>query len=165
MATPRRPSQPPNRVDPGWVHETLARIALRLMSSQATAKLEKPIDVGEIPDDTANVISDDDSGTQPVDLLSRILAHLFHRMPGVKRIEKRLEGRDKNSGFWSDIFAFTVQLYRRNQPVIEEMVSAGIRARREQREATRAASPPRAPFPTDVPHVHSPTATPGGGHE
>jgi hypothetical protein len=72
-----------------------------------------------------------ESGREPVDLLARIIAHIAYRLPGVKNIEKRLEGKDIKSGFASDLLAFASQLFARNKHLLPVIVEAARTAQRE----------------------------------
>lgn len=65
---------------------------------------------------------EDGEGPDAKDVTARLIAHLGHRIPGVKRIEKRLEGRDKTSGIWSDAAALGAIIYARNSESIETLI-------------------------------------------
>lgn len=112
---PRR-KQPPSRVEPGWIHETLAEGLLRLLQKQFG------VNVGAFPK-SSFAPSDLDETQEPVQLAARVIAHAMHRLPLVSRIEKRLEGREAKAGPASDFVALLVQLGRRNQPLLEETIS------------------------------------------
>lgn len=87
--------------------------------------------------------------TAPAETLARVIAHIFHRTPGVSRIEKRLEGKDKTAGIGSDILALLTQLAQRNAHVLETLAQQQLAAMREaktagQKPATAAAPPQEA---------------------
>ena len=72
----------------------------------------------------------DVDGPQPKDVAARLVAHIGHRIPGAKRLEKRLEGKELKSGILSDLAALGAQLYVRNQQLLdavaEQAVAEGI---------------------------------------
>jgi len=116
----RSTSKPPQSVEPGWVHELIAGIGLKVV--QAVAERNGiSLNIGEVDteDLTPSVIQGED-GPQPVEVASRVVAHVAHRVPGVKRIEKKLEGKEKRSGILSDMGALAVQLYAKNQETVDE---------------------------------------------
>lgn len=115
----KRTSTPPNRVDPGWLHEALAAVSLQALRNATNGQL----DVGEVADDFAKRIPGAEDGPEPAVLLSRLYAHMGHRLPLVKRIEKRLEGREKTSGIGSDVLALVAQLYLRNRDLAPHLVA------------------------------------------
>lgn len=65
-----------------------------------------------------------DEGSEPVELLARILAHLGHRIPFFSKVEKRLEGQDAKSGFASDLIALLMQLWHRNRHLAPVVMQA-----------------------------------------
>lgn len=131
-----RPSSPPNRVDPGWLHEALAGFTLRAMRDHAEGKL----DVGALADDyAARIPGAGEDDPEPAVLLARIYAHIGHRLPLVKRLEKRLEGREKSAGIGSDIAALCAQLYLRNRDLFGEASKLFVQAAIEKRRAAHAA--------------------------
>ncbi len=146
----RKPKSPPNRVDPGWLHEAIAKLILALAQSRVQGAAV-PVDLGNVKTDEviSAITPEDDGGKEPVDLLARVVAHIFHRIPGVRQVEKRLEGKDQSSGLASDLLAFVVQLIRRNEPVIEVYATAAMEGARQQRAQKRATAAAEAP--TGVP--------------
>lgn len=116
-ATPK----PPNTVTPGWIHRAIAVKILKTLRDNSEVAFGRPIDVGELPEteDLAREggIIDD---RPPVELLSRIVAHIFHRTPGLSKVEKRMEGTQRSSGIMSDISALCAQIYARNESLIKE---------------------------------------------
>lgn len=128
--------KPPNSVRPGWVHEALAKVTLALIEKRAPM----PVDVGTVEQAIPDAISTEENGTEPVDLLARVYAHAAHRVPGVKRVEKKLEGKDFTSGFLSDLSALLVQLYRRNQPAIDGLMTEAANSALSKREASKAST-------------------------
>lgn len=75
-----------------------------------------PVDVsvGDLPVPATEGGSEIEDGREPVELLARILAHAGHRIPGLRSVEKKLEGTDAKSGMLSDIIALISQLISRN---------------------------------------------------
>lgn len=113
-------SKPPQSVEPGWVHELIAGIGLKVAQAVAERNGIK-LNVGEVDteDLTPSVIQGED-GPQPIEVASRVVAHVAHRVPGVRRIEKKLEGKEKRSGILSDMGALAVQLYAKNQETVDD---------------------------------------------
>ena len=74
--------------------------------------------VGDLDDPSRPKPEPSGPDTAPLDVTSRIIAHLGHRIPGVKKIEKRFEGQDKNSGILSDITSLFANLFERNEDLI-----------------------------------------------
>src|SRR3954470_11391653 len=87
--TKPKPKPAPNRVEPGWVHEAAAEGTLKFVRDALG------VDVGEVKDVT-DVVEDatPEDGRELAEILARVYAHIGHRLPLVKRIEKRLEGQD-----------------------------------------------------------------------
>ena len=141
-----RQSTPPNRVDPGWVHEILGIIGLKVIEAVA-ARNGLTLDlVDEEIDDLIPVASGGEDGPDPKEVAARIVAHLGHRIPGVKRIEKRLEGRDKTSGIWSDGAALGAMIYARNSEAIETLIKNTLTGKNRPGRNSR-------PINGDVPHT------------
>lgn len=84
-------------------------------------------DVGDL--DSAIKAPVDEDAPEPIEVMARVLAHLSHRIPGVRWINKklRLEGEGKTAGIGSDLISLVVQLYRRNEDVIKAVISTEIR--------------------------------------
>jgi hypothetical protein len=100
--------------------------------------------VDEEIDDLIPVASGGEDGPDPKEIMARLIAHMGHRIPGVKKIEKRLEGRDKTSGVWSDGAALGAVIYARNSDAIERLIKNTL---------TGANRPGRKrPINADVPH-------------
>lgn len=84
------------------------------------------LDIGddkEFEDLESIIAPDSEGGPDPQEIAARMAAHLGHRIPGVRRIEKRFEGRDKTSGIWSDAGILVGQLYVRNKGAINRLAS------------------------------------------
>jgi hypothetical protein len=109
-------------VNPGWIHELVAAIGLK--GAEAIAKRHGiEIDVGEVKtvkEYTQAASENGDEGPQPIDVASRVVAHLFHRIPGIKKIGKRAEGKEKKAGIVSDSLALVAQLMARNEALVVE---------------------------------------------
>ena len=116
----QRRAKPPTSVEPGWIHGKLAEMTLQLIQAKAAANAGLSLQVGELNTkaNPAGITSGED-GPEPAEILARVFAHLFHRIPGVRHVEKKLEGTDKRSGPLSDVAALLAQLYARNEEVIE----------------------------------------------
>lgn len=78
------------------------------------------------PSDITPEILQPEDGPQPKVIAGRLAAHLGHRIPGIRRLEKRLEGQDKSSGILSDMGALIGQLYYRNKDEINEIVATAL---------------------------------------
>jgi hypothetical protein len=74
-------------------------------------------------EDLESIMAPEGEGPDPQEIAARMAAHLGHRIPGVRKIEKRLEGRDKTSGIWSDAGILIGQLYIRNKSAINKLAS------------------------------------------
>lgn len=122
----RKPPSPPNRVDPGWVHKTAAALILRALADHGG-------DVGTVDEEFLQNVPGMEDGPEPAVLLARVIAHIAHRIPGLRRIERRLEGTEGKAGFGSDVFALALQLYFRNRDII----ATGVTQYRQAREAER----------------------------
>lgn len=127
------------------------------------------LDFGNTEIDESAIIEEVEDGREPVELLARIFAHIGHRVPGVKRVEKKLEGQDKSSGFFSDLLALVTQLYRRNETTIQAAVTAGVeqykvtKAMREAAAAAAAAETNGATASTEKPSPENQTRPPERG--
>lgn len=107
--------------------------------------LDNQVDVGNLSVDTEVI---EEGGPEPVDLGARVAAHLGHRIPGISRIEKRLEGADKTSGILSDTLALTVNILRRNKPAIESALKNFL-AEYQRDKAAQAAEKAAQAAPTN----------------
>jgi stage V sporulation protein SpoVS len=93
-------------------------------------------------DITPDVLQVED-GPQPKVIAGRIAAHLGHRIPGVRKLEKRLEGQDKSSGILSDMGALIGQLYYRNKAEIDEIIATALAGKLTSTKK-RTTTPPEA---------------------
>jgi hypothetical protein len=59
-------------------------------------------------------------GPQPIDVASRLVAHLIHRTPGVRKLGKKFEGRDLKSGIGTDFLMLIAQLGAKNEDMIRD---------------------------------------------
>lgn len=132
--TPKtRTPKPPVAVNPGWTHKAIARAALRAFQDKAQETLGASVDVGELPPlRETDPEHPEATGEEPLELAARIVAHLANRIPGLKRIEKRLEGQERKAGPFSDLLALLTQLYLRNKDQINAAGVAAIRQALEQ---------------------------------
>lgn len=148
----RKPAKAiPARVEPGWIHYDIANAILKFLASSLTVEVATPegnqelsLNVGDPKEDDAP--EEEVEQREPAELLARVIAHLFHRTPGLRNIEKRLEGREAKSGIGSDLAALATQLYRRNKhlvPVIADFIRS--EAQRAQAEKKAAAQKKAAP--------------------
>lgn len=97
-------------------------------------------------DEYLSAASDEGMKPEPIEVASRVVAHIAHRMPFVKKVTKRFEGKDKRAGIFSDTLALISQLAGRNEDLIREQgaeIVAGMFANNG-----RKTSPPK-----DVVHV------------
>lgn len=116
------------------------------------------LDIGDDKEfeDLESIIAVDGDGPDPQEIAARMAAHLGHRIPGVRKIEKRLEGRDKTSGIWSDAGILIGQLYVRNKSTINKLASEMLSGKLPNK---RRPGSPGADQPTtiDFGKVGSPT--------
>lgn len=105
------------------MHQLVAGMGLKALQALAESKgLDISVGSFEKDDLAPPALTEGSAGPEPLDVAARIVAHVGHRVPGVQRIEKRLEGRDKSSGILSDLAALGAQLYARNEHVIERVI-------------------------------------------
>lgn len=125
--------KPPNTVTPGWVHKAIAAKMLAFMRDNSEQAFGKPLDVGELPETNELALEGGIiDNRSPLELLSRIIAHIFHRVPGLSKVERRLEGTQRSSGIMSDISAFVMNIYGRNESLIKEVKDTAIQQRKAQ---------------------------------
>ena len=118
------------------MHELAGVVGLKIV--QAIAERNGiDLDIGDERDfeDLESIITVDGEGPDPQEIAARMVAHIGHRIPGVKRIEKRLEGRDKTSGMWSDAGILIGQLYIRNKKTINKLASDILSGKMPNRKA------------------------------
>lgn len=97
-----------------------------------------PLSVGELESDSDTVtptFATEDEGPQPVDVAARVIAHLTHRIPGLRKIGKKVEGQDKRSGVLSDAAALGATLYARNERVFKSAIRQWVAATLAKRAA------------------------------
>lgn len=84
-------------------------------------------DVGDLNSALKAPVQED--APEPIEVMARVLAHLSHRIPGIRWLNKklRLEGEGKTAGIGSDLISLVVQLYRRNEDVIKAVISTEIK--------------------------------------
>jgi hypothetical protein len=97
-------------------------------------------DVGDL-ENVEGELSQLVEGREPVELLARVLAHVAHRIPGLRRIERRLEGQEPSSGIGSDLLALATVLYLRNRGIIEK-AARNTRERAKAAQAAKNGAPP-----------------------
>lgn len=105
-------------MEPGWVHEAIAAVGLKVLQALAEKNGVK-LSVGDITAEDVIPAMGDSEGPQPKDVAARLVAHVGHRIPGAKRLEKRLEGKELKAGILSDLAALGAQLYARNKDQID----------------------------------------------
>lgn len=139
-----RKASPTGPVEPGWIHVEIANFLLDLLGQSLANALGGPVDVGQeievVPEDGETVIDD---AAEPAELLARIIARMFRSTPGLKRVEKHLEGREKRAGLGSDLLALIVQVARKNKhlwPILREEFKRNARQAVAQRKAQRGGS-------------------------
>lgn len=86
------------------------------------------LNVGHIDKEnvTPSVISGDSTGPEPIEIGARVVAHITHRIPLVRSVGKKIEGRDKKAGILSDLLALGVQLYQENAELLNEHAGNAI---------------------------------------
>lgn len=84
------------------------------------------MDIGETEPEPIESQFTGAEGPQPVEVTARLLAHIAHRIPGVKKLEKRFEGKDSKAGIGSDFMALIMQLYARNKAQIDNAASGVV---------------------------------------
>lgn len=127
--------KPPTTIKPGWVHHSIARFILKGFRERGK-EVGVELNVGntefEAPQDTLE-------NREPEELLARVIAHLGHRIPLLRRAEKHLEGTETRSGLMSDLAAFFTQLYARNEDVIDQLRRDALNQAKANRAAKKAA--------------------------
>lgn len=120
-AKSKKPSpKPPVRVEPGRVHELIA--AMGLMGIKTLAERQGiELNLGKVKkvEEYLSTASEGE-GSDPVEIASRLVAHIAHRLPFVKTIGRKFEGTDKKSGIFGDLLAFGAQVASRNEDLIKE---------------------------------------------
>lgn len=112
-------------MEPGWVHEAIAGVGLKLLQAIAE-KNGVPLSVGDIEAQDLIPAMGDSEGPQPKDVAARLVAHIGHRIPGAKKLEKRLEGKELKAGILSDLASLGAQLYARNKASIDALAEAAL---------------------------------------
>lgn len=129
--TGHRKITPPNKVEPGWIHTLLAGVTLRALKSA-------DIEAGDIEDDLIRQIPGQEDGPEPAELLSRVYAHLSWRIPGVRSIAKRLEGKEAKAGLGSDLLALALALWLRNRDLVSAFREQQRRSLSDELHGTKA---------------------------
>jgi hypothetical protein len=146
----KRTKKPPAKVEPSWVHTSIAGAILKGFQDAAikTPDGAPAIDVGKVPDELLDIVpgegGEETEGPEPIDILARVIAHIFHRTPGMKRLETKLEGQELRSGMFADVGALIAVLFRKNKPLIV----AAFKAAQHERAEAKAAAPVVAPATT-----------------
>jgi hypothetical protein len=102
------------------VHEAIAGVGLKLLQALAE-KNGVQLSIGDIQAEDLIPVMGDADGPQPKDVAARLVAHIGHRIPGAKRLEKRLEGKELKAGILSDLASLGAQLYARNKGAIDDL--------------------------------------------
>jgi hypothetical protein len=102
------------------VHEAIAGVGLKLLQALAEKNGVK-LSVGDIEAQDLIPVMGDNEGPQPKDAAARLVAHIGHRIPGAKKLEKRLEGKELKAGVLSDLASLGAQLYARNKSSIDDL--------------------------------------------
>lgn len=117
--------KPPTTVTPGWIHDALAAFTLRMLEDQGA-------DAGDIGDEFLRRIPGAEDSPEPAVLLSRVYAHLAYRIPVMRSVAKRFEGREARAGLASDLLALVLQLWVRNRDLVQDFaISQAARAATE----------------------------------
>lgn len=115
------------------MHEILGIVGLKVVEAIASRNGLTLNLVDEDLEDLVPVASGGEDGPDPKEVAARLVAHIGHRIPGVKKIEKRLEGRDKTSGIWSDAAALGAVIYAKNSEAIETLIKDTLTGKRPGR--------------------------------
>lgn len=126
----KKPPKPPVVVNPGPVHELLAALLLKTVQSVAE-KNGVELNVGDVKTvdeylQTATGEGDATEGPQPIDVASRVMAHIWNRTPGARKIAKKFEGKDNKSGFFSDLTVLISQLGAKNEEIIRDRAGDAV---------------------------------------
>lgn len=108
------------------------------------------ISVGDIETDDITPSFGASDGPQPLDVGARVVAHVMHRIPGVKKLEKRLEGKDKKSGMGSDLATLFGQLYVRNKAEIDRLAGNVVNSTIKGVVSSATPKPPAQPSVQDL---------------
>lgn len=114
------------------------------------------LDLGNVKrvDQYISAANDDADRPEPVEVASRLVAHIAHRLPFAKTVTKRFEGKDKNSGIFSDLMALGAQVASLNEDLITEQADAMLS------KAVNGNKPQSPVFDTDGIHVDFGEVTP-----
>lgn len=114
--------KPPVVINPGPVHELIAAFLLKTAEDLAKSKGVdlKVGDVKPVEEYLKTAQSDNGEGPQPVDVASRVVAHVWARLPGARKLSKRFEGQDNKSGFFSDLAILIAQIGAKNEDIISD---------------------------------------------
>lgn len=59
-------------------------------------------------------------GPEPIEIASRVVGHIFRKVPGAGKLSKLTEGKDKKSGLLTDIGVLLYSLIALNEDTIYE---------------------------------------------
>lgn len=135
--TTRATSQPsPTRsIEPGIVHYKIAEGILRGVRDRAE-QAGINLDVGEFPDADADAAISESDPARLVRTTAHAVARIGDRFTLVRKLSRHMEGQDKRSGIFSDLFAVLTELYRRNPEAFEQLgkqAADDFKTRRMQR--------------------------------
>lgn len=122
----------PVAVEPGWIHYQIAARILRKFQDKFGTELDVGLPEPEIEESTT------EEQREPLEIAARIVAHMMHRIPFLRNVGKRMEGKEKRSGVLSDIGALVWQLYVRNEEVIPQVWARAKAQAQAQRMAAEA---------------------------
>lgn len=124
---PPKPPKPPVRIEPGPFHELLAALGLKAVEAAAEKRGLK-LDLGDTKkvDDYIRETAQSEDGPQPVEIASRVIAHVMHRLPGSRTVAKKLEGTDKKSGLFSDLGILAYSLILRNEDTLYQASEVAV---------------------------------------
>jgi hypothetical protein len=91
------------------------------------------LDVGEIPAFEVLDPTTDDP-TKPAKVIAHAVGRIADKTPGVKRINRHLEGIDAKAGIGADLLTVAYEIAIRNQEPIESILKNTLDSLRQQRE-------------------------------
>lgn len=141
-------------IEPGFIHVELANLLLEGFGAWLAKQLDnQPREVGstveidlgneiEYVAEDGSAVSEDEA--QPAEILARVIARVFRNTPGLKKVEKHFEGKDKRAGLGSDFLALCIQLGRRNKhlwPMLKQQFKAQAAAAKQKKTTAEVPQP------------------------
>lgn len=106
-------------VKPGKWHEVTAALTLKAIEALAEKHGVK-LDMGTVKPVSEYVSGPSDGpAPEPMDVAPRVVAHIAHRVPGLRKLGKLSETKSENkSGIVTDILTLISQLLERNEELV-----------------------------------------------